>query len=245
MRTWLKSFLKSASLRRFSCAVGALYIRFVFATSRWRVVGGEFPRALWDAKKPFILCFWHGRLLMMPYCWESGTHINMLISKHRDGRIIADTVAHFGIKTVAGSTTRGGGAALRNMVRKLRAGECAGITPDGPGGPRMRASLGVAQVARMAGVPVLAAAFSCRPRRVLASWDRFVIALPFARGVFVWGAPVEVPANANAAEQEEARLMIERRLNAVTETADLLCFEPAIEPDPREWRAAQAEPGAA
>ena len=245
MRAGLKRILKSAGLRRFLCAVGALYIRFVHATSRWRVIGGDFPRALWEAKKPFILCFWHGRLLMMPYCWDRHVPVNMLISKHRDGRIIADTVAHFGIKTVAGSTTRGGGAALRNMVKKLRAGECAGITPDGPGGPRMRASAGIAQVARMAGVPVVAAAYSCRPRRVLKSWDRFVVATPFGRGVFVWGAPIEVPAGANAAELEAARLMIERRLNAVTETADLLCREPMIEPDAKEWRAAQAEPGAA
>lgn len=233
----LKRLLKSDLLRRFLCAIGALYIRFVYATSRFRVVGGEFPERLWDSKKPFILCFWHGRLLMMPYVWPRGRPIHMLISRHRDGRIIADTVAHFGIKTVAGSTAKGGSAALRSMMKRLRAGESVGITPDGPGGPRMRASAGIAQIARMAGVPVLAAAYSCRPRKILKSWDRFLLALPFARGVFVWGAPIEVPASAAPAELEVARLAIEQRLNAVTETADLLCHAPAVAPDAREWRA--------
>lgn len=237
MRAVLKKILQNARLRRFLCALGALYIRFVHVTSRWRVVGGAFPRAFWDEGKPFILCFWHGRLLMMPYSWERARPIHMLISRHRDGRLIADTVGHFGIHTVAGSSTHGGGAALRSMVKRLKAGECVGITPDGPAGPRMRASLGIAQVARMAGVPVIAAAYSCRPRKILKSWDRFVVALPFSRGVFVWGAPVEVPANASPAELEAARKAIEQRLNAVTETADLLCREEAIEPDAREWRA--------
>jgi len=233
----LKSLFKSDALRRFLCLLAALYIRFVYATSRFRVVGAEFPDSLWAQKKPFILTFWHGRLLMMPYSWRRGVPVHMLISKHRDGRIIADTVAHFGIKTVAGSTAKGGGAALRSMMKRLRDGGCVGITPDGPGGPRMRASLGVAQVARMANVPVVAAAFSCRPRKILTSWDRFVVALPFSRGVFVWGAPVHVPAGANAGELDAARIAIERRLNAVTETADLLCHEPAVTPDAREWRA--------
>ncbi|MFO1236147.1 MAG: hypothetical protein U1F24_03800 [Alphaproteobacteria bacterium] len=33
---------------------------------------------------------------------------------------------------------------------------------------------------------------------LLSSWDRFVVALPFTKGVFVWGEPIHVGAEARA-----------------------------------------------
>jgi lysophospholipid acyltransferase (LPLAT)-like uncharacterized protein len=144
----------------------------------------------------------------------------MLISTHRDGQIIARTVSHFGIETVAGSSSHGGSAALRAMLRALKEGVCVGITPDGPRGPRMRASDGIVQVARLSGATVLPCSFSATRRRVVGSWDRFVIAWPFSRGVFVWGRPITVPRDADAAAQESAREAIEAELNAITVEAD-------------------------
>ncbi len=223
----LKAILKSDGVRDVLCWLGAQYIRLVFATGRWTVVRGEGPRAFWRDGKAFILCFWHGRLLMMPYCWKRTAPIHMLISQHRDGQIIAKTVGHFGIRTVAGSSTRGGAAALRSMLKALKAGEWVGITPDGPRGPRMRASEGIVQVARMSGVPVIPCTFSIGRGRVLSTWDRFLVAWPFASGAFVWGEPIEV---ARDAEVEPARLRIEEALNAITAEADRLVGRAPVEP---------------
>jgi len=230
-----KRILQSDTAQRALCALAALYIRFVHKTGTWQVEGGEIPGAFWRQKRPFILCFWHGRLLMMPYCWDRDVPIHMLISQHRDGQIIARTVAHFGIDTIAGSSSRGGGAALRSMVRAIRNGDCIGITPDGPQGPRMRASIGVAQVARLAGVPVIAAAFSCKPRRLTTSWDRFAFAFPFGRGAFVWGEPIIVDPNADDDALDAARRAIEAKLNDVTDRADRLCGLAPVAPDDEEW----------
>src|SRR5262249_39696466 len=121
--------------RRALCWLISLYIRFVYATSRWTIEGAEIPGRFHDARRPFILAFWHGRLLMMPMAGRRDVPIHMLISGHRDGRIIADAVRHFGIASIAGSSSRGGGAALRAMVRTLKSGACIGVTPDGPRGP--------------------------------------------------------------------------------------------------------------
>lgn len=230
----LKSLLANEGLRRALCALGALYIRCVHATAQWRVVGGETPGAFWDAGKPFILAFWHGRLLMMPYCWRRGRKIEMLISEHRDGKLIAHTVAHFGIETVTGSSTRGGTAALRRMVSVLRAGGYVGITPDGPRGPRMRASEGIVAVAKLSGVPVIPATYAVARRKVLGSWDRFVLAWPFNRGVIVWGEPIEVARDADKEAIETARQSIETALNAITDEADRLVGQRTIEPAPRQ-----------
>ena len=223
---------KSETLRGLLCWLGSLYIRFVHATGRWQVINGEHARRLWDADRPFILAFWHGRILMMPKSWRASVPIHMLISQHRDGQLIARTVAHFGIHTVAGSTTRGGSAALRGMLKFLKSGQCVGITPDGPKGPRMRASTGIVSVARLAGVPILPATFSASRRRLLGSWDRFAVALPFSRGIFVWGEPITVARDADAQALDRARQAVEDALNAITRDADHRLGQTTPEPGP-------------
>jgi len=246
----LKRILQSAAIRKTACFLGAGYIRLCRATSRFEVVGAEIPKAYWDAGKPFILAFWHGRILMMPHSWRRGVTMNMLISKHRDGDLIADTISWFGLGTVRGSSAKPGRekekgalAALMQIARALKKGEYAGITPDGPRGPRMRASEGIAAVARLSGAPVIPCAWGTRRRIVLNSWDRFVVPLPFTRGVFVWGEPIHVPEDARGPALDAARLAVEVALNAVTRAADArLGLDPdAILPDEAPGAAAEAD----
>ncbi len=228
----LKTVLGNSAVRRVLCWLGAQYIRLVRWTGSWSVVRGNIPEGLWNEGRPFVACFWHGRLLMMSYCWRRDIPVTILISQHRDGRLIGDTVSHFGAKSVAGSTTRGGGAALRGLLRILKAGECVGIIPDGPHGPRMRASGGVVSVARLAGVPIVPLTYSSRRRRLLPTWDRFLLPLPFGRRVAVWGEPIEVPRDADAETVEAVRRRVEDSLNAITEEADRLCGHGPVEPAP-------------
>jgi lysophospholipid acyltransferase (LPLAT)-like uncharacterized protein len=212
--------------------IAARYIRFARATTRFAERGREVPESYWRAGKPFILAFWHGRMLMMAPIWPRHTAMHMLISQHRDGEYIARTMGFLGIGTVRGSSSKGGTAALRQMLKALQAGECVGITPDGPAGPRMRASSGIVAAARMSGVPVIPATFSVSRCRVLGSWDRFVLALPFTRGVYLWGQPIHVARDADEGAQEAARLAIEEALNALTAEADRMMGLAPVEPDP-------------
>lgn len=227
-----RTILRSDAARRLLCWLGAQYIRLVHLTGRWQVIGGEAAEALWRDGKPFILCFWHGRLLMMPHCWRRDRAIHMLISQHRDGQIIARTVGHFGIRTVTGSSSKGGAQALRAMVRAIKAGDCVGITPDGPRGPRMRASDGAVALARLSGVPIIPATYGTAAGRVLQSWDRFLVAWPFGRGVILWGDPILVPGDADAAAMEQARATLEAGLNAITERADRMTGRDPVVPAP-------------
>ncbi len=228
----LKAITRIDPVRRLLCAVLARYIQLIYLRGRWEVRGGEIPRRFWDAGRPFLLCFWHGRLMMMPCSWNRRAPIYMLISRHLDGQFIAHTVKHFGIHTIAGSTSRGGTGALRAMLKILASGNCAGITPDGPRGPRMRASVGVVNAARLAGVAIVPATFAARRRFVLSSWDRFIIALPFTRGVFLWGEPIEVARDADAQAREQARCELEDKLNALCLEADRLVGAAPVEPAP-------------
>ncbi len=229
---FIKAMTRIGAVRGVLCAIGAAYIRLVYVTGRWDVRGGDIPRRLWDAGTPFLLSFWHGRMLMAPKAWDRRVAIDMLISKHLDGRFIAQTMKHFAIGTIAGSSSAGGTKAFRAMLKAFKAGHCVGITPDGPRGPRMRASDGVVNLARMAGVAIVPLAYSARRSIVLNSWDRFVIALPFTRGVFVWGEAVEIARNADADAVEASRALVEERLNAVTLEADRLAGATPVTPDP-------------
>ncbi|HKW55540.1 MAG TPA: DUF374 domain-containing protein, partial [Stellaceae bacterium] len=107
-----KRLLHSETARAVLCWFIHLYIRFVYRTSRWTVEGAAIPQRLRAEGKPFILAFWHGRLLMIPMAWQRLAPMHMLISGHRDGRIIADAVRYFGVDSIAGSSNQGGTGAL-------------------------------------------------------------------------------------------------------------------------------------
>lgn len=246
MLRWLKQWSKGEQAQRWACWLGAQYLRLVFATSRFSVEGDAEARELWRARKPFILCFWHGRLLMMPFAWNppkgaSEAPIHMLISAHHDGKLIARAVSHFGIDTIAGSDNRNTLSAMRSLVRTVRGGGCIGITPDSPPGPRMRAKPGVAMLARLAQVPVIPASYSITRRKVLNSWDRLLVPKPFGRGVFLWGKPILVARDADDAAVDQARRQVEAALTQLSAEADRRCGHPAIEPGPQVAEAEMAD----
>jgi lysophospholipid acyltransferase (LPLAT)-like uncharacterized protein len=224
----LSRLVRSPAFEAAACRLVAAYIRLVHATSRWQVQGQEHPAAFWNQGRPFIAAFWHGRLLMMPLSWRRGVPIAVLISHHRDGERIARVITRFGLGTVRGSAAtargpKGGATALRAMLRHIEAGHCVGITPDGPRGPRERVAHGLVTLAQLSGTPVIPTAFAIRRHRRLGYWDRFLLALPFSRGVFVWGEPIML---ARTAEPEAARRLIEDRLMAVTREADRCVMRP-------------------
>jgi hypothetical protein len=235
----IKGILKSDAFRAFASWLVTQYVRLAWATGRWEVHGAQEQNALWDQRKPFILAFWHGRILMMPKSWRAGVKIHMLISRHRDGELITRAVKPFGIDTIRGSAAKpgkeadkGGLAALREILRALKQGECIGITPDGPRGPRMRATDGVVTIARLSGVPIIPAAWSARRRWMLNSWDRFLVPSLFTRGVIVWGAAIHVPRDADGPALAALRLQVETAMNDLAAEADRLAGAESVAPAP-------------
>ncbi len=215
-----RRLLRRDRLRRAACWVIHCYIRIVYRTTNWQIEGAEWPRRLRAQGKPFILAFWHGRLLMIPMAWQRLAPMHMLISAHPDGQIIADAVTYFGVDSIAGSTSRGGSAALRTMLKQLKEGDCVGITPDGPRGPAMTASTGIINVARLARVPIVPITYATSRRRLLATWDRFHLPWPFGRGIYLWGEPIEVAGAVDAQGFEQARRLVETRMVEMVREAD-------------------------
>ena len=235
----LKSVIARPPVRAVLCSLAASYLRLVYATGRWTLIGVDGMASYVARGRPIIACFWHGRLLMMLYAWRwRQQRRQMLISQHRDGQFIAGIIARFGVSTVAGSSRRGGAPAVRQLLAILKSGESIGITPDGPRGPRMRAQMGAIRLAQLSGAPIFPVSFGVRPRRMLSSWDRLVLVFPFSRGVVIYGEPIDVPRAAGAPQLEHIRALLERRLNDITAEADRLTGYPAVEPAPLRERPA-------
>lgn len=227
-----RDLLRYRAVRTLACRAAAGYIRLVRATGSWTVENADAVARRVAEGQPFIACFWHGRLLMMAHAWPYSAPMHILISHHRDGRVFADVLDRLGFATIAGSSSRGGDAAALAMIKTLRRGEFVGLTPDGPRGPRMRAVLGVIRTARQTGVPIVPVSFAASRRRVLGSWDRFVLALPFARGVIGFGDFIEVPPDADAETLERLRRRLEDDLNTLTGELDARFGFAAIEAAP-------------
>ena len=102
----------------------------------------------------FILCMWHGDLLMQAFNYrnfkKNGT-VKVIVSEHSDGEIIRRTVEHLGVGSLSGSSTRGGAKALLGAIKALQNGIDVAITPDGPKGPAHSIADGIIMIAQKTG----------------------------------------------------------------------------------------------
>jgi hypothetical protein len=197
-------------------SLGAGLIRLVKMTMRIEIVACPCWEARDGEREGIIYAFWHNRLLLMHYV-SRGRRAAALISQHRDGEFISRTIARFGYSSVRGSSTRGGGMALRRMPRLLKGGTDIAITPDGPRGPRYRVQPGVIYLARLSGRPIYPVTFASDRFHSFNSWDRFQVPRLFSRGVFVWGEPMRVR---RGDDLEEKRKELEAILGDITARAD-------------------------
>ena len=188
---------------------------FLLHSIRWQDVGGSAFRA--EDGQRYIHAFWHARLLMLLRA-TSGWHGYMLISEHRDGGFISDTLNLCGVDTMRGSTTRGGARAMLSLLRAAKhEGRHIGITPDGPKGPREVVQKGTIQLAMKSGLPIMPICWATSRCWRANSWDRFYIPQPFSRGVFVYGKPIHV---APDEEMDEALARVQQGMDAAQERAD-------------------------
>jgi hypothetical protein len=203
--------------------VAACLVRGLGRTLRLVVEGTEGLRPLWQARRPLIYAVWHGRILMIPWLnarlsrTAGARPTRVLASRSTDGELVARYVRRFGLGVVRGSSSRGGPAAFRALAAALRAGEDVAVIPDGPRGPCRRAQVGIVVLAALGAAPIVPVGFAARPARHLASWDAFMIPLPFARAAAIVGAPVMVERDGDRAQ---ALKDIERALEDVTEAAE-------------------------
>lgn len=198
---------------------GWLALLLIGHWTRIRLVGREHFERLRAGGKPYLICTWHGKILI-PIFIHRNENICGMVSEHRDGEMIAQTLHRIGYTTVRGSSTRGGSRAMIAMIRALRAGGAGAIMPDGPKGPRHQFKAGAIAIAQKAGAYLLPLTFASSSCWRLQSWDRFIIPKPFSRAIALYGEPVAVAASADAAQLERLRQQLEQRMLALEAEAE-------------------------
>ncbi len=169
--------------------LAAKLIKFIYFLLKPETVGKERLEKLWSEGLHVIFATWHDQLLLISPHYSGGA-AKVLISKSRDGELIARVVSHFGIGAVRGSSNRGGRAAFRELIELSKEPCSLGITPDGPTGPRHQLKEGVVQLARLSGRPIVPLAFACTHGHRFRSWDRFLLPYPWGRAVYTFGEPL-------------------------------------------------------
>ncbi|MFP4347322.1 MAG: lysophospholipid acyltransferase family protein [Desulfococcaceae bacterium] len=214
----MTSFFREWKWRSVGSA-GKLLIDLIFSTSEIESIGKDQALSRLIDSGGYIAAIWHSRILVFGYLYRH-TPAAVLVSRSKDGELIARVLKSQGFDPVRGSTNRGGLRALAVLIKRVRRGQTAVITPDGPRGPRYRVQPGVITLAKKTGVPILPMTYSAAHRHVFASWDRFLLPRPFTRCRVVYGKPIYVPENAEHRSVENSRIQLESELRRITEAAD-------------------------
>ena len=183
-----------------------------------RMIGEEYLEKAREGGRKVLYAFWHEGLLVATYAFRR-QGIQVLVSQHRDGEMIARAIEQMGYGTIRGSSTRGGTRALFRMAAAGAAGDDLGVTVDGPRGPRLQVKPGTLFIAGRSGLPIVPFAVASRKPWELSSWDRFMIPRPFSTAAIAFGEPLEVPGDTAVERLEPYRAELQRRLLEARETA--------------------------
>lgn len=171
--------------------------------------GLEHIEALKRQKRSWSYCFWHCNVTQAS--WELRNQgVAGLVSASKDGELADGVIRALGNQTIRGSSSKGGARALLEMIRWVKKGGVAVITPDGPRGPAREMQTGALTLASKSGAPLVPFHMvSSRQWVAEKSWDRHMIPKPFSVRVISLGEPLFVPAALDEADlktwQEKAQ----------------------------------------
>jgi lysophospholipid acyltransferase (LPLAT)-like uncharacterized protein len=186
-------------------------VRGLMATCRYKNVHGDVTEYL-DHDKPFIGVVWHKDILFALDFFRRRKKIVVMVSRSKDGEIVARALERMGYRTVRGSSSAGGREALSELTDLLRQGWGAAIIADGPRGPARQAKIGCVLASRNSGVPILMWGVHASPSFNLKNWDQTMIPKPFAKIYLSYGGPIHVPAHATREVCEEIRAQVDVKM---------------------------------
>lgn len=192
--------------------------KFLYAIFHMQEMFTHIVRVDFPDVKPCIYAMWH-RNQMSVYGHPNIGRLNVLVSRSKDGEIIADIIEQMGFKTIRGSKGRQGAVeASMQLLSALKEGEDGAMMVDGPKGPPEVAKDGVIKLAKMAGVPVVPVSWYSTNFTWLKfpSWDGLRMPLFRTNLVNLYGKPIYVSEDDSIEEKtkelQESLDDLERRI---------------------------------
>jgi lysophospholipid acyltransferase (LPLAT)-like uncharacterized protein len=191
-------------------------LKLILLTMKFTFNDRELFFRLRDKKDGIIYAFFHCDLFLIAMTAKryrfSKKDTYVLASMSRDGELVVRMASRFGVKSVRGSSSRGGARGLFGLKEKLMEGANGAIAVDGPRGPRFEAKSGAIMLAKSAGVPVYPVVFNLTRKIEVGSWDKTQIPLPFCRCHIIFGEPITPDQAMSNEEIERNRERLENTL---------------------------------
>jgi hypothetical protein len=170
-----------------------------------------------------IYAFWHNRLMLVFFYYRSflmDEKTCVLISKSHAGDYLSRVIRGLSLEIVRGSTKKNSKEWFRRLIQKANSGHNAWIAPDGSRGPRYKVKMGVIYLAQKTKCPIIPITFNVSKKKILDTWDKFILPSPFSRGVVILGEPIYVPQDANEKMRNIKVLDLQNSLQEITTRAD-------------------------
>lgn len=194
-------------------------LHVLFRTCRITVIGKENEDQFLREGKPILFVSWHQGLIYFVYHFRNRDGVAMM-SKSKDGEIIARTTKLFGFRSARGSSSKDGKKALEIMIDMINHEQCSGgLTADAPRGPFGIAKIGIIKLAKETGMPLIPVMWWAKRKVMANNWDKTLLPLPFAHIVFFYDTPFYVPSDATREQMESMRADLTDILNRLHQRA--------------------------
>lgn len=228
----LRKITYSAGFQELICLIIFGYMKLVFCSSKRIFINEEIMIEAAKNNKPIILCFWHNRLMMVPFAAAKVKKLYpnydfiTLASRHGDGQFVGKIMKKLGLTPILGSSKQGRKAsrgidiaAFKKIFVSLKNGNSLAISPDGPRGPNQKINGQLINIARISNAGILAGSCSSSRFKKLKTWDKFTIPLPFSTLCFYFDeAPIYVSDTFETdVEEEKFKNIVEERMNFTQE----------------------------
>jgi lysophospholipid acyltransferase (LPLAT)-like uncharacterized protein len=208
--------------RKIFVYLGIIIVKVISWTYTINVINPEIESDILKKGQVPIYASWHQRFFPGITFFAKRKPISIMISQSKDGELISRIVNQLGWHPVRGSSSRGGGKALREVYTLAKKGYKIAHIVDGPRGPRGVVKPGLLIISKVSGMPILPTITSAEKKWVFNSWDRFMVPKPFSRVIIRFGNEINIPKNLRGQDFENKRASIENTLKKLyTETDSL------------------------
>jgi lysophospholipid acyltransferase (LPLAT)-like uncharacterized protein len=133
-----------------------------------------------------------------------------MVSRSRDGELIARFAAGFGFKYARGSSSKGATGATRTLLRYLKQNKPVAITPDGPRGPKHKLQPGILWLSAVSQKPILMAHVEATRQWTAPGWDELKIPKPFSTIHVQWAEPFQIERESLKNNEDKVVKMVEK-----------------------------------
>jgi hypothetical protein len=157
-----------------------------------------------DSLKPAIYAYFHGQMYVL-LGLSPRNRMSLIASNSRDGEMIARAAEFMGYEVARGSRTHGGVKGAFNLINAAENNRSVLFPVDGPKGPFEVVKAEVIRLAQITKLPIIPVVTQARTRDLMKSWDRYNCPYLNTKMVYVFGEPIEVPADADDNARENLR----------------------------------------